>query len=285
MTIKNAPLLRLASIVIVALIVLGNAKGRADSCGGPDEACETPLGSYHIAKPDNATSPPIVLFFHGGGGWGTRIFTMRAAMTKVFTDRGYAVIAPNGKKRPGSRFGPGWSFIPQLAPIRDEVAFTKEIIADAAKRHGFDTNRVLLTGYSIGGSVASYIACWEPGVATAFAPVAGGFWRPHPTDCNGPVRLLHTHGWRDQTVPLEGRPIRNTGIKQGDIYQTLDMWRTQNGCHKYRPDHFVTEGDFWRRIWTHCQAGALEFALHPGGHEIPTGWPALALDWFEDLPD
>jgi hypothetical protein len=21
--------------------------------------------------------------------------------------------------------------------------------------------------------------------------------------------------------------------------------------------------------------------LHPGGHEVPAGWAALALDWFE----
>ena len=108
----------------------------------------------------------------------------------------------------------------------------------------------MITGYSIGGSIASYLACWEPELGAAFAPVAGGFWRPHPEDCAGPVKLLHTHGWRDQTVPLEGRPIRDTGIKQGDIYQTLALWREENGCAKYRADKFITDGPFWRRIWT-----------------------------------
>ena len=43
-----------------------------------------------------------------------------------------------------------------------------------------------------------------PGAA-AYAPVAGSFWRPHPDmeACAGPVDLLHTHGWRDKTVPLD----------------------------------------------------------------------------------
>lgn len=97
------------------------------------------------------------------------------------------------------------------------------------------------------------------------------------------MKLLHTHGWRDQTVPLEGRPIRDAGIKQGDIHQTLAQWRIENGCAKYRADRFVTDGPFWRRIWTHCDAGALEFALHDGGHEMPKAWPTLAMDWFEGL--
>lgn len=277
------PVHRLTQTVAI-LIALFLARP-AMACGGPEAACEVPLGSYFVSQPETGTgSHPVVFFFHGGGGWGSRIFKSRAEMTAVFNARGYIVIAPNGKKRPGSRWGPGWAFIPQFEPHRDDLAFTREIIADAASRFRIDPDRILMTGYSIGGSRVSYFACQDPALARAFAPVAGGFWRPHPEDCAGPVRLLHTHGWRDQTVPLEGRPIRDTDIKQGDIYQTLLQWREENGCDRYRPDRFVTEGPFWRRIWTHCTPGsALEFALHPGGHEIPDGWATLALDWFEAL--
>lgn len=274
---------RLAAIALLAFGLA--APAAAETCGADkDDPCETPLGSYYLAAPESgADGKPVVLFFHGGGGWGSRIFSMRGAMTEIFIRRGYAVIAPNGKKRPGSRFGPGWAFIPQFEPHRDDLAFTREVLADAADRFGVDQNRVLLTGYSIGGSIASYLACRDPSVATAFAPVAGGFWRPHPDDCAGPVRLMHTHGWRDQTVPLEGRPVSTVGVEQGDIYETLARWRAENRCAKRRADRFVTDGPFWRRIWTHCEAGALEFALHPGGHEVPEDWPDLALDWFESL--
>ena len=257
--------------------------GAAMACGGPGDACEVELGSYFAIVPDGPGAHPAVVFLHGGGGWGSRIFKQRQQMAKDFTDRGYVVIAPNGKKRPGSTFGPGWAFIPQFEPHRDDLAFVRQVLSDAGSRFGIDRDRVLLTGYSIGGSQVSYLACKAPDLAAAYAPVAGGFWRPHPEDCAGPVKLLHTHGWRDQTVPMEGRPIPRFGVTQGDIFETLAQWRVENGCAKFRPDKFITDGPFWRRIWTHCENGALELALHPGGHGVPDAWPTLAIDWFENV--
>lgn len=256
------------------------------ACGSAEDACEVSLGSYFAAEPETATTQPrpAVFFFHGGGGWGSRIFKLRAQMTADFTSRGYVVIAPNGSKRPGSKWGPGWAFIPQFEPHRDDLAFTKQVIQDAQSRFGIDPQRILMTGYSIGGSRVSYFACEDPDLAKAYAPVAGAFWWPHPQDCNGPVRLLHTHGWRDQTVPLEGRPIRDTGIRQGDVHMAMMQWREENGCAKLRPDQFVIDGPFWRRIWIQCDPGtALEFVLHSGGHEVPGDWATLAMNWFESL--
>lgn len=275
--------MRLIFCLALALVALFARPVMA--CGGPDDACETPLGSYFVASPESgAEGRPVVLFFHGGGGWGSRILGMREDMTAEFTGRGYVVVAPNGKKRPGGKFGPGWSFIPTLAPQRDDLAFAREVLTDAEARFGVDRARVLMTGFSIGGSLVSYLACRDPSVAAAFAPVAGAFWNPPPEDCVGPVRLLHTHGWRDKTVPLEGRPLRKDPlVEQGDVFETLRRWRVRNGCTKLRADEFVTEGPFWRRIWTSCDTGALEFALHPSGHEVPDAWPALAMNWFEGL--
>lgn len=283
-------LIRFPSTMLFLFSLFVSPATHAADCGShKDSLCEVPLGSYYAVEPQApADEPrPVVFFFHGGGGWGARIFKQRKQMAEDFTKRGYVVIAPNGKKRPNSRFGPGWAFIPQFEPHRDDAAFTREIIKDAKQKFNIDTSRILLTGYSIGGSVVSYLACRDPSLATAFAPVAGGFWRPHPVDCSGPVKLLHTHGWRDQTVPLEGRPLGNTPngrVEQGDIYRTLNQWRIENGCAKYRADKFITDGPFWRRIWTHCTEGtALEFALHPGGHVVPDDWANLASDWFESL--
>lgn len=277
-------------VIVFALNAVASNPTRAAECGFRKESlCEVPLGSYYALEPQAKSDGPrpAVIFFHGGGGWGARIFESRKEMADDFAKRGYVVIAPNGKKRPGSRFGPGWAFIPQFEPHRDDLAFVKEVIKDASNKFNIDRDRILMTGYSIGGSLTSYLACKDPKVATAFAPVAGGFWRPHPKDCSGPVKLLHTHGWRDQTVPLEGRPLGEVPggrVEQGDIYRTLNQWRIENECVKYRPDKFITDGPFWRRIWTHCLEGsALEFAIHSGGHEVPEEWANLAIDWFEGV--
>ncbi len=174
-------------------------------CLDNDEPCETPMGSYHIVRPEGASDPvPAIVFLHGAGGSGASA-VRPGGMARTALPRGYAVIGPNGLDRPGSRFGTGWSFHPDRPALRDEMAFLTGVRDDAARRFGIDPGRIILAGFSIGGSMASYIACDDPEAFAAFAPVAGSFWRPHPTDCAGPVRLLHTHGWKDRTVPLEGR--------------------------------------------------------------------------------
>jgi polyhydroxybutyrate depolymerase len=254
-------------------------------CSDAAEPCQVTSGSYHIALPDNpATSEGLsaMVFLHGAGSNGGN--TMRnKAMTGPMLERGYAVIAPNGLKR--SRHGAGWSFHPDWPENRDELAFVNQVLDDTVTRFGIDRSRVILAGFSISGSMASYIACKAPDDFAAFAPVAGSFWDPLPFDCEGPVRLLHTHGWRDRTVPLEGRPLGGGTVRQGDVFAALGIWRETNGCGGQRADSFQTNGVFWRREWERCAPGtALEFALHTGGHTVPAGWSDMVLDWFENLP-
>lgn len=253
-----------------------------------EQACETPMGSYRITLPDVTmpeTGYPVLLFFHGAGGTGKRTLS-NTGMVNTFLERGYAVIGPDGMKRPNSRFGPGWSFHPERPAQRDELAFTREIIADAASRYNIDPDNVMLSGFSIGGSLVWYLACQDPTLARAYTPVAGAFWRPHPVmdDCVGPVKMLHTHGWRDKTVPLEGRPLRSGDILQGDVFYGLSVMRELNECDMLRADTFDTDGNFWRRKWETCAPDtALEFAMHQGGHSVPKGWSEMAIDWFEGL--
>jgi polyhydroxybutyrate depolymerase len=258
----------------------------AEACGGPDAPCMVAMGSYHIALPeDRPTGPiPAVVHFHGAGGTGAGIIRNHG-MVAAFLKRGYAVIAPNGIGREG-RHGGFWSFIPGRPKLRDELGFITQVMDDATTRFTLDRDRVLLSGFSIGGSLTWYLACQSPASFAAYAPVAGGFWRPHPVaeDCAGPVKLLHTHGWRDSTVPLEGRPIWGGRIHQGDIFQGLQLWRKKNGCNAGRPDRFVTKGTFWRRTWTSCDKDtALELAMHAGAHGVPRGWATMAIDWFETV--
>lgn len=78
---------------------------------------------------------------------------------------------------------------------------------DAATRFDLDANSMALGGFSIGGSMTSYFACAAPDVFHAYLHVSGGFWRPHPTEFTGPANLLHTHGWKNTTVPFEGRVV------------------------------------------------------------------------------
>lgn len=266
----------------LALVCLGLADARAE-CGGLDEPCVVPLGSYRVAAPrwhEGDAPRPAVIHFHGFGQSGANVIR-DADLVEPIVARGYVLLAPDGLVPPG-RDGGSWSFGARPA-LRDELAFVREMLVDAVPRFHLDRARVLVSGFSIGGSLTWYLACRAPGEFAAFAPVAGGFWQPLPASCTGPVKLFHTHGWRDQTVPLEGRPLRR-GLEQGDIFAGLEVWRRANGCNGLKADRFATDAGWWRRAWDQCAPGtALELALHPGGHEVPPGWADVALDWFETV--
>ena len=275
--------------VLGAVTALGLTTSAAVAgCNDDLEPCVLDGGSYHIQLPEGPVEGAI-MFLHGWGSSGRASINNRRWVPDALT-RGYAVIAPNGsERRPGRR---GWNFHPDWPKTRDDVAFLQKVRDDASARFGLKPDRMMLGGFSIGGSMVHYLACAAPDAFFAYVPVGGAFWRPHPSECTRQVRLLHTHGWRDTTVPLEGRVLRGedasdpAAVMQGDVFHAMDIWRQANKCMQLRGDRFDTGNDFWSRAWVRCAPGsALELALFPGGHTVPSGWGNLMLDWVESLQE
>ena len=270
---------RLKRAVTAALLAMAPTVAAAD-CAGREGACSIDSGSYHIVLPEAVERPvPVVVFLHGYGGSGAGVMTM-TGMVDALLGRGYAVIAPDGTARPGGNGTRSWAFFPGWEG-RDEAAFLTDLLADASDRFGVSQKQTVLSGFSAGGFMVNYLACQAPDSFAAYAPVSGGFWRPQPDHCAGPVRLFHTHGWNDGVVPLEGRYLGGKRFQQGDIYAGLELWRLTNGCDGHAPDKRWQDGEYLRRTWA-CDEGAdIDFALFPGGHMIPKGWAEMMLDWFE----
>ncbi len=277
--------MRAVAVGVLGALGASAAFAQGSACVGLDQVCTVDDGTYHVLLPDGSQDGlPAIVFLHGYAANALQVMRSERIAAPLLA-RGYAVIAPNGRDRDGSD-GVRWSFHPDFPETRDESEFLKTVRDDAIARFGFDPDRVLLGGWSIGGSMATYVACQEPESFAAYLPVAGGFWRPHPEGCAGPVRLMHTHGWTDGTVPLEGRPIGGGRIVQGDIFHTMRLFREANGCSNLRPSGFEIGEVFWQRRWQDCDAGsALELALHPGGHPVPDGWADLAIDWYEAISE
>ena len=125
---------------------------------------------------------------------------LNGSKRKAFSDRGVLLVAPDGT-------GGDWSF-PGLPAerTRDDVAFVDEVVEDVRRRYPVDQARLWATGFSLGGSMVWYLACLRAQSFAAFAPIAGAFWQPMPTQGrSGPVNLSHIHGLTDAMVPLEGR--------------------------------------------------------------------------------
>lgn len=256
------------------------AVSAAADCFSAAAPCTLNNGTYHIVLPQNATGPvPAVMLLHGYGGEGVGLIR-NTGIVRLMLKRGYAVIAPDGQPRPNGK-GRSWDFHPDRPSTRDETAFLIAVAKDAAVKYGLDRDAMLLAGFSIGGSMTSYVACQMPDAFAAYAPVAGGFWRPHPAGCAGPVRLLHTHGTADRTVPMTGREIM-PGFVQGNVIESMEIWQRANECAGSPKAQTVQEGIYQIQRWPDCRPGTdLQLALHDGGHSIPKGWAQMAIDWFE----
>ncbi|MEL6208026.1 MAG: prolyl oligopeptidase family serine peptidase, partial [Pseudomonadota bacterium] len=245
----------LACLALAMGIATAPSAPAQQACGDADRPCQIDGGSYHIRLPEGVENPPVVVFIHGWGSAGANALD-NPAIGRGVVDRGWAYVAPNGLPRGGDRGGGTWGFRPESDNPRDEVAFITAVLADAEARHGVDSARSMLGGFSIGGSMTTYFACQSPETFFAYAPIAGSFWRPHPAECEGPVRLFHIHGWRDGTVPLEGRPLGGGRVYQGDVFASMEILRSANGCVEMRADDFETRADLWIRRWDRCTPGS-----------------------------
>ncbi|MEM1236897.1 MAG: PHB depolymerase family esterase [Pseudomonadota bacterium] len=275
--------------LLAGAALAANVAFSADACS-ETTACELDAGEYFMKAPESASEGmmPAVVYIHGWGGTGSGVFR-NTGMVNGFVDRGYVVAAPSGLTRTSGNGG-YWAFRGSGNSERDEISFISSVREDLIANHNVDPDRVILAGFSIGGSMTAYLACADADAFSAYAPLGGNFWRPHPETCEGPVRMLHTHGWRDGTVPLEGRVLRGDDVNdlnavvQGDIFYAMQIWREANGCNQLKADRYATEAGYMRRAWDRCTPGsALELAIFDGGHIVPNGWPGLVADWFEGL--
>ncbi|CUH81358.1 esterase, PHB depolymerase family [Tritonibacter multivorans] len=261
-----------------SMFATGFATG-ATACG-TGETCTIDSGIYEIALPKNSDGAPVVVFLHGYGGSGANVMRMRGVVEAV-TARGYAMVAPYALPRPnGNR---SWAFISDFGE-RDDMAFLRDVVRDAAGRFNTEEQNVVLAGFSAGAFMVNYGACADADAFAAYAPIAGGFWRPQPQTCDGPIRMYHAHGWNDGVVPLEGRILGGGRWEQGDIWAGLELWREANGCDTHAPTMMQQDGDLMIRSWD-CGAGAeITFELFPGGHQVPRGWADRMLDWYQADP-
>ncbi|MDC1198901.1 polyhydroxybutyrate depolymerase [bacterium] len=245
--------------------------------------CEVEGGEYYAAVPEAVNAPPGVIWLHGYARSG-KAMIQKPAYVDPFVRRGFAVIMPSGQPFPGIK-ELDWGVTDGYNWARDDVAFLKAVHTDAVARFGLDQTRILIAGFSRGGSMVWDVACQAPELAKGFAAVAGAFWEPIPVECAEPAHLFHTHGFKDRMVPFEGREMSWEGIDftQGNVMKGIDVWRRKNECMSSAKNSFGDDGSM-QKDWKECVAGSIRLRLTKGGHGIPKGWREAVLDWFEALP-
>lgn len=260
-------------MIFVALFAL---PALAQACGGT-ERCEVAEG-YYLAFPppdwDGATPLPLVVFFHGWNG-SPEGMARNSALIDGVNRRGAMLVLPWAETGYWRQIGEG-----RAEGGRDELAYTKAVMADVSARWPIDRRLVLASGFSRGGSMVWNLACYGAEMFTGFAPIAGGFWRSTPPLCPaGPVNLRHIHGTQDRVVSFDRVGIYNSM----PVPEGLAVLRAGNGADA-EVDRRVVDGRLSCDSWQGESGRELVLCLHEGGHSIPAEWVGESFDWLAGLP-
>ena len=243
---------------------------------GPDSRCKIGDRHYYVRMPaghDGKTKVGAVIYAHGYMGTAKRVMANKW-FRQLANRMGVAFIAPKSS-------GGDWSLpnspsrMRGAAPV-DELAYFDRLLEDVARRFAIDTKRILVTGFSAGGMMVWTLACHRSTKFAGFAPIAGTFWRPVPDTCTSPpASIIHMHGDRDPTVPINGRPIGPT--HQGKVPRAIAMYAKFG---KFGAPVKKQRGNLSCEHRENKAGDILEFCMFSGGHTfnsdyIRRAWEAL----------
>lgn len=257
--------------VATVLIAVPGGLRKAVACGAED-ACAIEGGDYRIRFPsawDGKTPIGAIIFVHG---WrGSAAAEMRnQSWAKLADELNVAFIAADGEDG-------GWSYPGSPMQDRDEFGYFENLVKDITTRFPIRRDRLMASGFSIGGSMVWNIACYRSSLFAGYAPIAGAFWDPIPRHCPTPTpTLFHVHGTSDRTVPLGGRPI-GSRWRQGDVAHGLAVWQNTAGLPVVFPKSAPANGLGCQR--QEAETAVLEVCLHQGGHSVRAEWVKRA--WRE----
>lgn len=245
--------------------------GGALACG-PDTDCRIGDRHYRIALPEGQGEGPVGAIIYAHGYRGSAAAVMRNAnLRRMVSDMGLALIALKSADD-------DW-VIPSSPSHMEadgsaEYRYVEAVIEDAADRFSLDTARLMAAGFSAGGMMVWNLACTMPERFAGFAAIAGTFWKGPPDRCETPAAsLVHIHGRGDPTVPLDGRPIRETW--QGKVSESMDMYERLGG---FSPAGTHSFEDLDCQSRRNPRGEILDLCLHPGGHSFRSSYVKFAWE-------
>ena len=138
---------------------------------------------------DSPKQWPLMLFLHGAGERGSDLNKVKVhGPPKVVESRNLPFIIVS----PQCPTGQWW-------PAKVEVL--KGLIDEIEENYNVDSQRVYLTGLSMGGFGTWTMACTYPDIFAAIAPICGG-GQPYIADRLKDVPVWAFHGAKDNVVPM-----------------------------------------------------------------------------------
>jgi polyhydroxybutyrate depolymerase len=232
--------------------------------------------SFHVYVPsgyDPAQPAPLLLVYHGGGGFGWWMQEI-SGFNALAERAGFIVAYPDGL---GGRWADG-------SPTAvDDVAFTAALIDHLSAQYHLDSRRVYAVGFASGGALALRLGCELSDRIAAVAAVSATLAETVRESCQParPLPLLLMHGTADTELPLDGRP----GL--ASIPAALLTWVSLAGCDPLplveTIDPAADETRVRLEMYIGCDDPTLEiryYAIDGGGHR----WPGSHSIWQFGLP-
>jgi len=133
---------------------------------------------------------PLILFLHGAGERGSNL--------NLVTKHGPPKLVKEGKKFPFIIVSPQ---CPANFWWPTEVEMLNALLDEIIEKYNVDTDRVYLTGLSMGGFGSWALGCRNPERFAAIAPICGG-GQPYVAGKLKDVPVWAFHGAKDPAVPI-----------------------------------------------------------------------------------
>lgn len=188
---RRSPRARRSRGLLVVSLLLASATAALEAQTIHDDVVPQQNGPtihYAISVPrEYKRQPtPLILALHfGGDPRGAGHAMLQILVQPALGDLGAILVAPDS-------VGGGWSTAP------NEQAVTA-LLAHIEKAHVIDQKKVVVMGYSMGGSGAWYWAGKYPERFSAAIPVSG---RPTPAPASWRVPVLAIHSTADEVNPI-----------------------------------------------------------------------------------
>lgn len=245
---------------------------------------------YYLYLPENLPEKaPLVMVLHGYGGSAKEMIEY-SGMNAVADRNSFAVCYPQGNF--GEDKKNSWNAGYSNDSI-DDVAFLSELSGFLQKQHKLSKKNTFCTGMSNGADMCYVMACNNPELLSAIAPVAGCMMESTFENCNPEqvVPVFETHGTDDEITLWMGDSTYSD--KYGGYYGTrkiIDFWLKQNECTKtarvllpdvYKKDSSYVVAEKFYGVNTNNQVWL--YTLVGGKHDWPGSWGNKDFQMAEEI--